>query len=258
MVQEGCLPLHPLATASSTIWPLWPVAEQRSALSLLADAYAAVEERDVSPGLSIAPVDLCGDPLIDEFGAAEKSGQQGAAAQAYRSVLSKYGHQMTPLEVRVLRAVLLMAKTSPRTTSRDDCLRALAMFSGRAAEAVAPALHSLERERGCLSWDEGLCQYEIVSDAVPRTQFVAYLDNEVGRVSAASASLWRPYADGSRTCHVPHGFRARSQIATKSELIAFTLGCELLGSRSACVTSARAGHGEAKGSHICYVGRRVT
>ncbi len=263
VVQEGCWPLHPLAT-----WLLYHLAsvgrslQQRSALSLLADAYAAVEERDVSPGLSIAPVDLCGDPLIDEFVAAEKSGQQGAAAQAYRSVLSKYGHQMTPLEVRVLRAVLLMAKTSPRTTSRDDCLRALAMFSGRAAEAVAPALHSLERERGCLSWDEGLCQYEIVSDAVPRTQFVAYLDNEVGRVSADNrASLFGVrYAEWfPDLATFPTDFGARSQIATKewNYRVHFT-GVKLLGSQIRLAVTywleARAVD-EAKGQLIyCYVG----
>ena len=52
----------------------------------------------------------------------------------------------------------------PHPAQVNDCLRAITSFSGRPADAVAEAVRSLESERGALSWNEGLGQYEIVSE----------------------------------------------------------------------------------------------
>ncbi|NLF02278.1 MAG: hypothetical protein GX601_15005 [Anaerolineales bacterium] len=185
VVRMGCWPLHPLSTL--LLYRLASAGrslQQRSALSLLADAYEAVQDREAPAGFSIAPVDLCGEALVEEFVASERSWQQGAAAQAYRSVLAKFGPHMSADEERALRAVLLLTKTSARLASKNDCLRAITSFSGRPADAVAEAVRSLESERGALSWNEGLGQYEIVSDAVPRAQFLAYLEAKVADVTA--------------------------------------------------------------------------
>lgn len=185
VVRMGCWPLHPLSTLLLyRLASAGRALQQRSALSLLADVYEAVHGREVPAGFSIAPVDLCGEALVDEFVASERSWQQGAAAQAYRSVLAKFGPHMSADEERVLRALLLLTKTSARLASKSDCLRAITLFSGRSAKAVEEAVRSLEAERGALSWNEGLGQYEIVSDAVPRAQFLAYLEAKIADVSA--------------------------------------------------------------------------
>ncbi len=145
VVIEGCWPLHPLST-----WLLYKLAsagrtlQQRSALSLLADAYTAMADVDIASGFSIAPTDLCSDGLVDEFASAERFGQQGASAQSYRSVLGKFGHQLSDDERRALQAVLLLGKTGARTRSRQSALLAIALFSGASQETTTAALRSLE------------------------------------------------------------------------------------------------------------------
>lgn len=219
VIVEGCWPLHPLST-----WLLYRLTsvgrslQQRSALSLLADAYNALLGTDVHPGFSIAPVDLCTDALIDEFLAAEKSWQQGAAAHAYWSVLARYQHQLDAEENRTLRAVLLMGKMSIRTASKEDFLHALALFAGRPDKVAAAAMHSLESEKGALSWNEALQQYEIVGDAVPRAEFVAYLDGRVAEIPALQrAQLFSEnYARWFPDLEIVHtDFGAERQIATR-------------------------------------------
>ncbi len=186
IVQEGCWPLHPMST-----WLLYRLAsvgrslQQRSALSLLADTYAAMASEDVVTGFVISPVDLCTDALIDEFTASERFGQQGASAQAYRSVLGKYAYQLSREEIRALKAVLLMAKVGARTAAKHDCVHAISLFCGGAADTIAGAIQSLESERGALSWNEAIHQYEVVSDAVPRAQFLAYLGSKVKDIPAS-------------------------------------------------------------------------
>lgn len=217
VIFEGCWPLHPLST-----WLLYRLAsvghslQQRSALSLVADAYSAMEHINVPVGFSISPVDLCSDALVDEFVASERFGQQGTSAQAYKSVLSKYEHQMDNEEVRTLRAVLLMAKINPKIASKEGCIELLALFAGRSTKAVSAAIHSLESEIGALTWSEALHQYEIASDAVPRAQFVAYLERKLADISAATRATifsenyarWFPDLIQFRTdfglqCHIP-------------------------------------------------------
>ncbi len=219
IICKGCWPLHPMST-----WLLYRLAsvgrslQQRSALSLLADAYDAMANVDVSPGFSLAPVDLCSDALVDEFLASERSWQQGASAHALGSVLSKYGHQLDEQENRVLKAVLLMSKLSFRTASREDCLHALARLAGRDDKVTAAAVRSLEAEKGALSWNEGLHQYEIVGDAVPRAQFIAYLDGKVAEIPAPQRAQifsenfarWFPDLE-----EFPTDFGSECQIATR-------------------------------------------
>ncbi|MGQ9681553.1 MAG: hypothetical protein ACUVX9_03340 [Anaerolineae bacterium] len=186
VVVDGCWPLHPLAT-----WLLCRLAsvgrllQQRSALSLLADSIDALADAEVTPGFAITAVDLCSQALVDEFVASERWGQMGAAAQTYRSVCHKYEGHLTAGEIRALKAVLLLAKTGVRLQTRDEGLEAIAALCGEDVPTVSVALHSLEAERGAVIWNEGLKRYEIISDAVPRADFVRYLQGKVGEITAA-------------------------------------------------------------------------
>ncbi len=219
VVREGCWPLHPSAT-----WLLYRLAsvgrslQQRSAVSLLADAYEAAENREVPAGFVISPTDLCSDGLVDEFLATERHGQQGAAAHAYRNVTEKYGHLFSGDEAKALRAVLLMAKTSPKLRSRDDCQQAMAMFCGESVEAVQNAVRTLEGERGAISWNEALHQYEIIGEAVPRAQFNAYLDGRLADIPAQRrARLFSENFSGwfQDLVTLPTDFGTSAQIYTK-------------------------------------------
>lgn len=219
IIREGCWPLHPLST-----WVLYRLAsvgrslQQRSALSLLADAFDAFRDAEVATGFTLAPVDLCNDALIDEFLASERYGQQGASAQAYRSVLAKYEHELTTDEVRVLKAILLMNKVAIKLVSTDEWWRAAALFSGQSIERATNSVRSLESDKGALIWNEAFHQYEIVSDAVPRAQFLAIVADKVSHIASAlrgqlfsqNFAKWFPQHSSFLT-----DFGARNNITTK-------------------------------------------
>lgn len=185
LIVEGCWPLHPLST-----WLLFSLSasgqslQQRSALALMAEALLAHEADDVGTGYALSPVDFCTNALIHEFQASERLGQRGAAALSYGDVMAKFGHQLTADEVCALKATLLLAKTGARVTSRDDFHRAMAAFGGRSFSAICSAVHDLESHHGVLSWNDGLKQYEIISDAIPRARFLAEIDRRVATISA--------------------------------------------------------------------------
>jgi hypothetical protein len=68
VICKGCWPFHPCST-----WTLHKLAsigkslQQRSALSLLADAYRSFEDMEFGSGATITPVDLCNQDMINEF-----------------------------------------------------------------------------------------------------------------------------------------------------------------------------------------------
>lgn len=192
VIVEGCWPFHPL-----TVWSLCKLAsvgrslQQRSALSLMADAYASCQGIELKDGWTIAPVGLCSDSLVAEFLSSERVGQQRAAAHAYSRVVDRYQHLLSSDEIRVLKATVMLIKVGVQTTSRDDCLQAISAFAGLSLAATTDAVRVLEREKGALSWNEALKQFDIVSDAVHIAEFTRYLaDRVAGIPSAVRARLF--------------------------------------------------------------------
>jgi hypothetical protein len=187
IIYEGCWPLHPLST-----WMLYKLSsagkslQQRSALSILSEVYSDFETTVLSPGKNLVPVDLCIEALIDEFTASERYGQQGATANAYKAVVSKYQHELTRDEKKVLKAVLLLAKIGIKVESKPDYLDVIAMASGLDSEAAVRATDSLVSEYGVLDWNNRLQQYEIAVESVPRRAFLAYLQEVVAEIDFQS------------------------------------------------------------------------
>ncbi|HOU24283.1 MAG TPA: hypothetical protein PKW05_07600 [Anaerolineae bacterium] len=195
VVVEGCWPLHPAAT-----WLLCRLAsggqtlQQRSALAIVADAWTALGETELPTGSTICATDLLSEGLVTELAAAESFGQQGTSAQSYQAVVNRFGHQLSADELRVLSAILLLGKLHARTATRESAAAAVAMFSGCAEDEARAAIHSLEADKGALSWNDTLQQYEIVSDAIPRAQFLAFLESKVrGKPAAERADVFREH-----------------------------------------------------------------
>ncbi len=179
IIYEGCWPLHPLST-----WMLYKLSsvgkslQQRSALSILADIYSYFETKDFSPGMTLVPVDLCTEALLNEFMTSERYGQ----ANAYETVINKYQYELSTNEKRVLKAVLLSTKIGIKVESKQDYLNAIAMCCGLNDEDTVKAMNSLELEYGVLEWNELLQQYEIAAESVPRRAFLAYLRERVAEI----------------------------------------------------------------------------
>lgn len=219
VIRRGCWPLHPLST-----WLLYKLAavgkslHQRSALSLLADVYDRYRDIEPPMGFSLAPADLCSDDLVNEFIASERFGQQGPSAQAFQAALARHEHVLSGDEIRVLKAVLLLAKVGARIPARGEWLHALALFGGCTRDAAERALRSMERDRGILTWNEALGQYEILSEGVPRAKFLAFLEAKTadipahkrGELFSANFGRWFP-----EQTNVTTDFGVDNEIATK-------------------------------------------
>ncbi|MEI8084135.1 MAG: hypothetical protein WCI74_20030, partial [Actinomycetes bacterium] len=202
VIRKGCWPLSAFST-----WFLFYLAsagkhlQERSALTLLSDAFARHEGADVPDRTTwaLAPADLWSDALQQELLTSEESGQQGSVAHAFASVTARHGAQLTNDQHRILRAVVLASKMGLQSADRDDATKALAELAGISVGAAEAAIGLLRDEYNVLEWDEAFREFGILGDAVPRTQFLAFVRqrvastyDEIGkaRLFARKAAAW--------------------------------------------------------------------
>lgn len=183
VIRKGCWPLSPYST-----WFLFHLAaagkhlQGRSALALLGKLFERCRDRAVSDsdGWCLAPVDFwLDDSLQQELILSEEGGQQGAITHAYASVIANHGGSLTGDQQRLLQAVVLASKMALKAANRLDAVDALAKLAGMQALEADNQLRSLQDEYNVLEWDDAFKQFEILGDAVPRTQFLAWLRQRV-------------------------------------------------------------------------------
>jgi hypothetical protein len=175
--------------------------QERSALALLSDVFDRFSDSVVADGGNwlLAPVDLWSDALEQELISSEESGQQGAITHAYASVDARHGAHLSVDLKRVLRAVVLASKMGLKAADRDDAVKALSALAGLDRNSTENAVRLLQDEYNVLEWDESFKEFDILGDAVPRTQFLSFVrwrvastNNEAGKATlfASKASQW--------------------------------------------------------------------
>ena len=122
----------------------------------LAEVYSAFEDLEIEDQTDIRPVNLCNESLIAEFLASEQYGMQGVSAHGYETVMHRYQYELTPEEIKALKAVLLSGKIGVKVTSKPDYFNSLAMFTGMDIETVTQAVRTLEAEYGVLNGTNSL------------------------------------------------------------------------------------------------------
>lgn len=202
VIRKGCWPLSPYTT-----WFLFHLAaagrhlQERSALALLSDAFGRFAESDVSDasGWALSPADLWTDVLQQELINSEETGQQGSITHAYAAVMAKHGSRLSRELQRLLRAVVLSSKLGLQVADRDEAIKALGELSGLSLRAAADGAQLLQDEYNVLEWDPSFKAFDILGDAVPRTQFLAFLRQRVAssydelgkaRLFASKAAGW--------------------------------------------------------------------
>ena len=202
VIRKGCWPLSALST-----WFLFYLAaagkhlQERSALALLGDAITRHEADEVPAEMTwaLAPAQLWSGALEQELLSSEDSGQQGSIMHALASVTARHGARLTEDLQRILRSVVLASKMGLQAASRSDAVAALAELSGLSSDAATEAIHLLEEEYNVLEWDEAFKEFDILGDAVPRTQFLSFVRQRVAtsydeagkaRLFASKAADW--------------------------------------------------------------------
>jgi hypothetical protein len=182
VIRKGCWPLSSYST-----WLLFYLAsggkhlQERSALALLTDVFHKYEQLEIpsAGNWALSPADLWSDALQQELISSEESGQQGAIAHSYSSVLARHGSRLSPRLRRLLCAVVIASKLGLQAKDRDDAIEALGKLSGVTLSDADEGIRLLQEEYNVLEWDEAFKAFDILGDAVPRTQFLAFIRQRV-------------------------------------------------------------------------------
>ncbi len=202
VIRKGCWPLSPYST-----WLLFYLASggkylwERSALALLGDVFEHHEKAEVpSDGdWSLSPADLWSADLQQDLFSSEDSGQQGSITHAYASVMARHGSRLSPELQRLLCAVVLASKLGLQAIDKNDAIEALGKLGGLSLSDADKGVQLLQEEYNVLEWDEAFKAFEILGDAVPRTQFLSFVRQRVAssydeagkaKLFASKAARW--------------------------------------------------------------------
>ncbi len=222
VIRKGCWPLSAYST-----WFLFHLAaagkhlQERSAFALLGDTFERFKgiEVDADSTWCIYPVDFWSDSLQHELLTSEEGGQQGSIAHAYASVDARHGSNLDTNLKRILRAVVLSSKMGLKATDKDDAVQALSELSGLHLRIADEGIRQLQDEYNVLEWDESFKEFDILGDAVPRTQFLSFVRHRVASTydeagkSALFASKAATWCD--LLCDLECDFAEENKITTR-------------------------------------------
>jgi len=182
VIRKGCWPLSPYST-----WLLFFLAsvgkhlQERSALALLGDVFHRSETKKIGniSEWSMGPADLWSDSLQQEFISSEETGQQGTITHAYGSVIAKHGSRLSQDQIKLLRAIVLSSKLGLVTSGKEESIQALSELSSLPHNVAGREIKLLQEEFNVIEWDDSFKAFDILGDAVPRTQFLSFVRQRV-------------------------------------------------------------------------------
>ena len=178
VICRGCWPLSPFA-----LWFIYSLAtgsrflQGRSALSLLKELFVSLADKpaDSVPRAGIPASSLLTSSLREELLSSEKSGNQGAITYALESVLNRHAERLSESSIAILKAIVIAAKLIMKADDLADAAKGLGWLCGLSPDVVQKELAYLRFESNIIEWDESLCCFDILSDAIPKTQFISVL-----------------------------------------------------------------------------------
>ncbi|WP_321495582.1 hypothetical protein [uncultured Desulfobacter sp.] len=183
VVRKGCWPLSPYA-----VWLLYYMSsagkhlQERSALSLLSGRMKAHMGRVAVAGNQpavMAATDLWSEELLQEFIGSEESGQQGTIAHSYATVINKHGSKLNNRQAAMLQAIVFSSKIGLSVQNREQAEISIGAFTGLNLFEIQEELNLLQNEFNIIEWDKNFQLFDILGDAVPRTQFLSFLRQRV-------------------------------------------------------------------------------
>jgi len=184
VIRKGCWPLSPFST-----WLLFFLTaagkhlQNRSGLALLADVFKKYNSSDITNVIdwSLSPADLWSDLLKEDLITSEEGGQQGSIVHAYSSVTAKHGARFSEIEHKILIAIVLASKLGLVAQNKKEAIEAIKSLSGLSEMEIEEGVRQLQEEYNVIEWDESFKAFDILGDAVPRTQFLAFLRQVISR-----------------------------------------------------------------------------
>ena len=113
--------------------------------------------------------------MQEELLIAEESGNQGAITHALQSVLNRHRGRLDAISITLLRAIVVAAKLYMKGDDREDAIEGLSWICGLSIEQVKKGLDNLQFDLNIVEWDNSLRYFDIISDSIPKTQFIKFL-----------------------------------------------------------------------------------
>lgn len=220
IIRKGAWPLSPYS-----VWVLYYLSavgahlQERSALALLMDAFQQFESHKISDASDweIAAVDIMSESFCHELLSSEESGNQGSIMQAYHTVISKYSNRYSPNQIRILKAIVLSSKLGLTASDKQDAYLSLSALTGLSSIELNSDIESLLTEYNVIEWDEAYKCFDILGDALPRSQFINYLRKLSGSYDDNSKA--QLFVSNIRNCcelikDIPSDFAEENKITT--------------------------------------------
>ncbi|MDD2635641.1 MAG: hypothetical protein PHW82_09110 [Bacteroidales bacterium] len=220
IVRKGAWPLSPYS-----VWLLYYLTavgghlQERSALALLIEAFKQFESHKIIEGSEweMAAVDLMSESFCQELLSSEESGSQGSIMQAYQTVLSKYATRYSKKQIRILKSIVLSSKLGLAASSKSDAYASLSALTGLTLDEVNGEIEPLLNEFNVIEWDEAYKCFDILGDALPRSQFINHLRKLSGTYDENSRS--QLFVSSIKSCcdlikDIPSDFAEENKIST--------------------------------------------
>jgi hypothetical protein len=202
IIRKGCWPL-----SAESVWLLFHFTavgnqlQERSAFSLLSEVFSKVNNIEIKElsDWELTPSDLWSDALQQELISTEEAGQHGSITLSYSSVISKYGARYSINQIKILQAIVLASKLGLFVINKAEAMNAIGKMSGLLVGIVKTEVTILQDEFNVIEWDDSYKSFDILGDAVPRTQFISFIRqrvassyNESGKsqLFAQRANIW--------------------------------------------------------------------
>jgi len=178
IISKGSWPL-----SAFSVWLLYYLSavgshlQERSALALLIEAFNQFESNQIPEDKDwrIAAVDMMSNSFIQELLSSEEYGAQGTIMQAYQTVMSKYATKYSVNQIRILKAIVLSSKLGLVAKNRADAVEAIVALTNMDASILTEELQTLLDEYNAIEWDEAYKSFDILSEALPRSQFLNHI-----------------------------------------------------------------------------------
>ncbi len=187
VIFEGCYPIHPISVWLLSNMGNWM--QQRSAIAFVSEMMNRIADKEIEGSQLpyIYPIDLIDSGIYEEMLSSEEKGLVSSQyCMLYRDIIVKIGDKLSEVELKVLKAALIVNIGRFSFYNEEDAITALKYCSALKEEDIKKALISLENTYGVLSYDENNHTFDLLAEANGLNEFKrVYARYRIG-VSSAS------------------------------------------------------------------------
>jgi len=172
VILNGCYPLHPM-----TVWLLSNMSgwmQQRSTIAFAAEMFENTLDAEIDGTWLpyIYPIEIVDSSIYNEMLNSEEKGLvHSQYCMLYRDISLKIGDKLTELEIKVLKAILIVNIGKFSFRDQNDAILMIRNCTDISLDDVRAALCSLEDLHGVTAFDDRTNTYDLIAEASGFNEF---------------------------------------------------------------------------------------